>query len=195
MNFLAHIYLSGSNQELTVGNFIGDFVKGSQFDHYPKDIQLGIQLHRSIDQYTDTHPVVFKSKERLRPDFRHYSPVIVDVFYDHFLARDWKNFARKELKQFTQDFYNMIHQFSDLLPESVKHMLKYMKQDNWLYNYRLIEGMHRALSGMAQRTTFDSKMDQAVVSLEEHYEAFGEEFHEFFPDLQRHCQKFIEERT
>ncbi len=191
MNFLAHIYLSDSNEELTMGNFIGDFVKGSQFDHFPEDIQRGIQLHRSIDQYTDTHPVVLKSKERLRPDFRHYSPVIIDVFYDHFLARDWLKFSQIDLEKFTQNFYLITEKYRDQFPDAARHMLTYMKRDNWLFNYRLVEGMQRALSGMARRTTFDSRMEHAVVALKTHYEEFGEEFHEFFPDLERHCQAFI----
>ncbi len=191
MNFLAHIYLSGSNEELTMGNFIGDFVKGSQFDHFPEDIQRGIHLHRSIDQYTDTHPVVLRSKERLRPDFRHYSPVITDVFYDHFLARDWMKFSKIDLEKFTKDFYTLTEKYRDMFPDPAKHMLTYMKRDNWLFNYRLVEGMQRALSGMARRTTFDSRMEHAVAALKKHYEEFGEEFHEFFPELEQHCREFI----
>jgi acyl carrier protein phosphodiesterase len=191
MNFLAHIFLSGNNLEIMVGNFIGDFVKGAQMDDYPDNIRSGIILHREIDHFTDTHPIVLKSKERLRPEFRHYSPVIVDVFYDHYLAKDWEQFSDITLEEYTHEFYNKIGQFKEVLPDSANHMLTYMKRDNWLYNYRLTEGIHRALSGMARRTPYNSKMEQAAKFLEQDYDAYATEFHNFFPELRRHSEHFL----
>ena len=191
MNFLAHIFLSGNDHEIMAGNFIGDFVKGAQMDEYPEQIKMGIKLHREIDQFTDSHPIVLKSKERLRPEFRHYSPVIVDVFYDHFLARDWDKFSTISLEQYTMEFYLTIDQFKKVIPNAANHMLSYMKRDNWLYNYRLTEGIHKALSGMARRTHYNSKMETAATFLKRDYEAFSEEFHDFFPELRRHTGLFI----
>jgi acyl carrier protein phosphodiesterase len=191
MNFLAHIFLSGNNLEIMVGNFIGDFVKGAQMDDYPDNIRSGIILHREIDHFTDTHPIVLKSKERLRPEFRHYSPVIVDVFYDHYLAKDWEQFSDITLEEYTHEFYNKIGQFKEVLPDSANHMLTYMKRDNWLYNYRLTEGIHRALSGMARRTPYNSKMEQAAKFLEQDYDAYATEFHNFFPELRIHSEHFL----
>src|SRR5277367_1527199 len=101
MNFLAHLYLSGDNPKIKTGNFIGDFVKGKNLaDRFEKDIAKGIVLHREIDWFTDRHPVVKQSKDRLREKYRHYSGVIVDVFYDHFLARNWINYSSKSLSDF-----------------------------------------------------------------------------------------------
>jgi acyl carrier protein phosphodiesterase len=191
MNFLAHIFLSGDNLQIMAGNFIGDFVKGAQMDEYPEQIRNGILLHREIDQFTDSHPIVLKSKERLRPTFRHYSPVIVDVYYDHYLARDWGLYSETTLHQYTLDFYQAIDQFKDVIPASAKHMLTYMKRDNWLYNYRLTEGIHRALSGMARRTPYDSKMEKAAQYLQQDYQAYATEFHDFFPELRAHCEHFL----
>ncbi len=191
MNFLAHVFLSGDHTEIMVGNFIGDFVKGAQMDQYPELMKVGIQLHRQIDHFTDTHLIVKKSKERLRPEFRHYSPVIVDVFYDHFLARDWEKFSHHPLEDYTKQCYETITDFRALLPPDANHMLTYMKRDNWLYNYRLKEGIHRALTGMAKRTPYDSKMELAVAHLEKEYVEFGDEFHDFFPELQQHCADFL----
>jgi acyl carrier protein phosphodiesterase len=191
MNFLAHVFLSGGQNEILVGNFIGDFVKGAQMDKYPEGIRTGIQLHRQIDHFTDTHDIVKKSKERLRPEFRHYSPVIVDVFYDHFLAKDWQKFSAAPLDTFTMQCYETVSDYRPMLPPDAAHMLTYMKRDNWLYNYRLKEGIHRALSGMAKRTPYNSKMEQAVQHLEKNYEEFANEFHAFFPDLQQHCADFL----
>ncbi|MEQ9467625.1 MAG: ACP phosphodiesterase [Ekhidna sp.] len=190
MNFLAHLYLSGDNEEVLVGNFIGDFVKGSQMDHYPDQIQKGIRMHRSIDHFTDTHEVVLKSKVRLREKFRHYAPVIVDVYYDHFLARDWSLFSDVPLLEYTEHFYTMMDRYYDIIPKGVIHMLSYMSRDNWLYNYQFIEGIDRALTGMSRRTKFVSKMEEASQALQDHYEKFEEEFHQFFPDLQAHVAKF-----
>ena len=102
MNFLAHIYLSQGHPKVTIGNFIGDFVKGTQIDRYDDEIRKGILLHRAIDHFTDTHEIVKKSKDRLRGNFRHYAPVIVDVFYDHILAREWKKYAQEDLNDFVR---------------------------------------------------------------------------------------------
>lgn len=191
MNFLAHIYLSRESDKITVGNFIGDFVKGNKINDFDSDIKKGIQFHRAIDRFTDTHPIVRESKIRLRPEFRHYSPVIVDIFYDHFLAKDWLKFSKIPLMKFTKDFYQMMETFKTAVPPGVNHMLRYMKRDNWLYHYHLIEGVHRTLAGMARRTTFESKMEDATKNLEENYEKYQDEFHRFFPHLQKHCAEFL----
>lgn len=190
MNFLAHLYLSGDNEEVLVGNFIGDFVKGSQMDQYPDQIQKGIRLHRSIDHYTDTHEVVLESKVRLREKFRHYAPVIVDVYYDHFLAKDWSMFSEIPLKEYTEQFYLLMDNYYEIIPKGVIHMLSFMSRDNWLYNYQFIEGIDRALTGMSRRTKFESKMEEASSALQDHYKDFEKEFHQFFPDLQSHVDNF-----
>lgn len=190
MNFLAHLLLSGNNERVMVGNFIGDFVKGAQIENFGEEIQKGIRLHRSIDEYTDTHPVVFTSKKRLRSKFRHYAPVIVDVFYDHFIARDWHIYAGEPLLEFTHRFYETMKKYSDKIPQAVNEMLKYMMANNWLYHYQYIEGIDKALTGMSKRTKFDSKMEDAARVLEAYYEEFEKEFKEFFPDLQQHVHNF-----
>ncbi len=191
MNFLAHIYLSGNNEELMVGNFIGDFVKGNQLDAYNNEIQQGIRLHRAIDHYTDTHDVVLQSKIKLREKYRHYAPVIVDVYYDHFLAKNWTKFSAVPLEEFTSQFYDTISNYYDVIPKGAIHMLSYMSKDNWLYNYQFIEGMDKALTGMSRRTKFDSKMEEASKSLQEHYDELSKEFFTFFPDLQNHVKQFL----
>lgn len=173
-----------------VGNFIGDFVKGSQLDNYDEKIQQGIRLHRSIDEFTDNHPVVFESKKRLREKFRHYAPVIVDVFYDHFIAKNWSQFSKTPLLEFTNRFYETMNRYSSQIPKAVTSMLVYMSSGNWLYNYQFIEGIDKALTGMSRRTKFDSKMELAAQYLENHYDSFESEFNEFFPDLQQHVNNF-----
>jgi acyl carrier protein phosphodiesterase len=183
MNFLAHIYLSGDDPLITLGNFIGDFVKGNQANVYPEKVRNGISLHRAIDKFTDTHDVVLRSKIRLRPDYRHYAPVIVDVYYDHFLSKYWKEYHDTPLSEYTDQFYEMIKDHQDLLPERASHMFNYMRNDNWLLGYSQIIGIEQALGGMSRRTKFDSGMERAGENLRADYESFKSEFEEFFPDL------------
>ncbi|MTI41634.1 ACP phosphodiesterase [Fulvivirga lutimaris] len=191
MNFLAHIYLSGSNEPLMVGNFIGDFVKGNQLNDFESEITRGVNLHRAIDEYTDQHAVVSKSKDKLREKYRHYSGVIVDIYYDHFLAKNWSDYHKTDLLTFTSQFYTSINSYNNILPKGAKYMLPYMMENNWLYNYSKVEGINRALGGMSRRTKFDSKMDEAVVDLRAHYDEFEEEFKDFFVDLQSFVAQWL----
>jgi acyl carrier protein phosphodiesterase len=193
MNFLAHAHLSGSDEKILLGNFIGDFVKGRQaLQKFPPGIIRGVELHRSIDEFTDKHPVVLESKKRLRSKYRHYAGVIVDVFYDHFLAANWTSFHPKPLADFASETYKIVEMYHDVLPEGVKYMMPYMISGNWLVSYAKIEGIHRALSGMARRTSYPSGMEHAVDDLRKDYDLFLAEFKEFFPLLKAHAGAFIE---
>jgi acyl carrier protein phosphodiesterase len=192
MNFLAHLYLSGNRTKIMVGNFIGDFVKGRNLhDRYEPEIVAGIEMHRAIDLFTDSHSTVTQSKNRLRPKYRHYSGVIVDVFYDHFLARNWDTYHKELLPDFARRTYTLIQEHAAILPEDVKHMLPYMIQGNWLVNYARVEGIHRALSGMASRTPYESKMNEATADLEASYEEFKKEFEIFFPQLKEWAKQWL----
>jgi acyl carrier protein phosphodiesterase len=196
MNFLAHVYLSGDNAKIRVGNFIGDFVKGRNLAaQYETEIATGIELHRAIDAFTDSHPVVTTSKNRLRPKYRHYAGVIVDIFYDHFLARQWDRYHTVFLPEYAEHFYQTLEKFEAILPREVKFMMPYLTKGNWLVNYARIEGIHRALTGMARRTTYVSQMEEASVDLQNHYEAFQLEFEQFFPELVTYSQTWLQKRV
>ncbi len=183
MNYLAHIFLSGDNNLLKLGNFLGDFVRSKDQKKYSTEIQKGIKLHQYIDHYTDTHATVKKSKIRLRPLFGHYAPVIVDVYYDHFLALNWSQFSRIRLKDFINHFYDLTDKNKSLFPKKARHILYYMKRDNWLYEYRTLEGIDKALTGMSRRTKFVSKMESAAFELKENFNQYQEDFNSFFPEL------------
>jgi len=191
MNFLAHLYVSGDSPEIMVGNFIGDFVKGSDFSRFEPGIATGIELHRAIDEYTDHHRMVKQSKGRLRPKFRHYSGVIVDIFYDHFLAVNWRMYHGRPLKEFAGYVYGLVESRRNVLPDKVKYMLPYMTSGNWLVNYGTLDGIHRSLSGLARRTTYKSKMDEAVIELKRYYDEFKSEFSSFLPDLKKYSEDWI----
>jgi acyl carrier protein phosphodiesterase len=194
MNFLAHAHLSGADEKILVGNFIGDFIKGRQaLNQFEPRIIRGVELHRAIDEFTDNHPVVDESKKRLRPKYRHYAAVIVDMFYDHYLATHWAQFHTEKLETFAANTYSIIQSFSSILPSTFKQMLPYMIRGNWLISYREISGVHRALSGMAQRSPYNSRMEQASDDLRNHYDAFRLEFEQFFPQLKAFAEEWLRE--
>lgn len=183
MNFLAHIYLSFDDDDITIGNFIADGIRANNYTHLPKRIQKGIILHRAIDTFTDAHPITRKSSKRLHKNYSHYSRVIVDIFYDHFLAKNWKNYSKVPLNIFVNEFYDLLEERYEILPEGIKRMMPYMITDNWILNYAKLDGIARVLNGMNRRTKNISKMNFAINELEEYYPEFESEFTAFFEEL------------
>ena len=189
MNFLAHIYLSGDNDLVKIGNFAADGIHGKKYLAYPPDMQKGILLHRSIDSFTDMHPIFRQSTKRLHTNYSHYSGVIVDMFYDHFLAKYWKNYSEIPLKTYIADFYKLLQDHYDILPPRTQKMLPFMIRHNWLLSYASIDGLAVILGQMNQRTKNKSNMHLAVAELEEYYEEFKNEFTSFFKEIIIHSQE------
>lgn len=183
MNYLAHIYLSGDNDLVTIGNFMADSIKGNRYKKYPRDIQIGIMLHRNIDTFTDAHDTVRKSTKRLHKKYGHYSGVIVDILYDHFLAKNWDKYCDTPLHIYVEHFYNSLNDNFEILPPRIQKMIPYMIADNWLVSYANIDGISRVLNGMNRRTKFRSGMDKAINDLEKFYTEFEDEFTMFFDEL------------
>ncbi len=193
MNYLAHIYLSGDDERIKIGNFIADGIKGNKYKSYPKNIQLGILLHRKIDWFSDNDDIVKRSKRRLDKRYGHYKGVIIDIFYDHYLAKNWKNYSDVPLKEYTHEFYTILQDNIELLPERIKYLMKYMINDDWLSNYANLNGIERVLIGMNRRTKEVSKMDLAIHDLEAKYEEFEEDFELFFNRLSNFSDKTLKE--
>ena len=183
MNFLAHIYLSSDNELLTIGNFAGDGVRGKDYTRFPVAMQAGIQLHREIDTFTDAHPIVRRSTKRLHKNYSHYSGVIVDIFYDHFLAKNWQDYSDVPFADYIDDFYKSLNRHIDILPERFQNFTPMMIEDNWLLSYATIDGIQLVLNGMNKRTKGRSKMNEATKELQDYYEAFEEDFTLFFKEL------------
>ena len=193
MNYLAHIYLSRDHELISIGNFMADSIKGNKYKTYPTDLQKGILLHRQIDSFTDAHEIVRKSKRRLNDRYGLYRGVVIDIFYDHFLAKNWKNYSDIPLDIYTQNFYEDLTRHFEVLPEKVKYMSKYLIRDNWLLSYAKLEGIQKVLEGMNRRTKDLGKMDLAIIDLEEHYVDFEKDFQEFFDELMLFTdQKLVE---
>ena len=193
MNFLAHIYLSGDNDLRKVGNFMADSIKGKKYLKYPPEVRNGIILHRAIDYYTDTHEIFRQSTQRLFPRYGHYSGIIVDIFYDHFLAANWPDYSEIPLNEYTQEFYKLLDIHYDLLPSKVKSFLPFLIEDNWLLSYAKIQGIQQVLQGMNRRTGRKSGMNHATEELREYYNEFEIEFRAFFEDLRKFSKEKIED--
>ncbi len=184
MNFLAHIYLSNNDNNLVLGNFIADMVKGKQIESFSPEIIRGIQLHRKIDHFTDSHEIFLKSKKRLSAKYRHYSGVLVDMFYDHFLAKNWSDYSDEDINDFVKNAYDVLLKNYIILPPRAKKILPFMIASNWLVNYADLGSLQKRLAGLAKRTSFESGMENAVFDLRENYDLFLQEFKSFFPLLE-----------
>lgn len=183
MNYLAHLYLSFGHKEIMVGNYIADAVKGRQIEKFSDNIQKGIRLHRNIDTFTDTHPIVENSKARIRERYRKYAGVVIDMYYDHFLAAGWDAYSSDDLNSFTRQSYKELLKYWTIMPARMKRILPIMAAGNWLASYAEISNIGMALKGMSRRTTFDSGMENAGEELRIHYHDLKKDFSAFFPEL------------
>ena len=191
MNYLAHILLSGNNPEVMIGNFIADSIKGSKYNSYPPEIQKGILLHPHIDTATDAHPAFRTSTKRLHKNYGHYSGIIVDIFYDHFLAKNWADYSDLPLADYIQTFYKLLRDNFEILPENIQKMVPVMMEGNWLLIYAELEGIDRVLAGMNRRTKNRSGMDKAGQELKEFYPLFEADFKLVMKDLQTLSGNFL----
>ena len=197
MNFLAHLFLSGTPgaptyADVLVGNFIADSVPGRQLDNYPPGVQAGIRLHRAIDAFTDQHPVVRGSTLRLRAaGYGKYAGVISDMFLDHFLARHFGEFTPEILPDFAQRVYFLLQARQGEMPPRVQQMLLYMTQHNWLLGYAETEGIRRALGGLSRRASPGSGMETAATELIANYTDYEADFRAFFPQLRQHVAALL----
>ena len=185
MNFLAHIHLSGENELIKIGNFMADGVRGKQYENFPIDIQKGILLHRAIDTFTDAHPIFRQSTKKLHSRYHHYAGVIVDMYYDHFLAKNWKSYSTETLEKYTAQFYQSLLNNPTILTTKTQNLLPYMMEYNWLVNYQSINGLERILSQMDHRTKNQSLMRFATEELVAHYDEFEAEFSLFYNEVQQ----------
>lgn len=183
MNYLAHFFLSNNDENLIIGNYIADDVKGKAYLDYSPEIQQGILLHRKIDDFTDNHSIVNNSKELIRHHQNKYTPVVMDVFYDYFLANNWSIYSEKELLEFTNKIYKTLFKNINVLPSKSKMRLPFMAKSNWLYNYKNISGIEKSLTGLSKRTKYSNNMNNAHHILREKENELNTDFNSFFPEL------------
>lgn len=193
MNFLAHIYLSGEDDFVKIGNFMADSIRGSRYLDYSPEIQKGVLLHRHIDSFTDAHSIYRRSKHRLHEKYGHYSGVIMDIAYDHFLAKNWSKYSNEKLEDYAADFYQLMQDNYEILTERTKGMLPYMIGRNWLVSYASLEGLEMILFQMDHRTKNRVHMQEAVIEIKAFYSEFEAEFFQFFEELKLSCQQKLKE--
>jgi len=181
MNFLAHTYLSGCNEEIIVGNFMGDYVKGKNYNKFPELVRKGILIHRDIDTYTDMHPITRRSKLRISSRYHKYAGIIIDIFYDHFLASMWDDFSNLPLQDFVSRTYDLLKRNYKVLPDAIKRWFPTFLENNWMMAYQSVDGIELVLGRMAANTSLPDHAGYAVKVLSERYDSFKSDFLEFFP--------------
>ena len=192
MNFLAHLKLSGDHESIMLGNFIADHIRGNKIHHLPQEVIDGIMLHRKIDYYTDHHPEFMKTRARLHKKYHKYAGVIADIFYDHFLAKNWSEYSEFHLSSFTSYSYGILLRNYSLLPSQTKKILPFFIMQNWLASYAKMEGLRRSFQYMARKANFKSNMEYVVDDLIDDYELYEAEFKTFFPDIAAYCQNELD---
>lgn len=190
MNFLAHTYLSGANDEIIVGNFMGDYIKGKNYVHLPENIKKGILIHRDIDFYTDTHPITRESRLRLSEKYHKYAGIIVDILYDHFLASTWEKYCHISLPDYVNNTYLILKRNYEILPIGIKVWFPTFLENNWLVTYQTIDGIERVLNRMSENTSLPDHTNYAIEVLRAEYDEFAREFETFFVQI----IAFIEEK-
>ncbi len=183
MNYLAHLYLSGETEKIIVGNFIGDYVKGRKYRDYPEEISQGILLHRQIDCFTDNHPLTKEAKILFRAEFGLYSGIIVDFFYDHFLAKNWNNYSPHTLRHFAKGIHAILLSNFRHLPTRVQGFLPFLIQNKRLESYASVDGIVQSLKIMGNYSSVPQKSVEAKLILQENYEFLERNFKAFMEDM------------
>lgn len=190
MNFLAHLYLCDRTDEALLGSLYGDFMKGYRVTDFVPEIQQGIRLHQYIDTFTDDHVVFRRSKRRIHPDRRRYAGVLIDIFYDHFLALHWSDYSSQSLEAFTQEVYRVLERHYEILPGRLKQIAPHLVRDNWLMAYANELGLHQTFQRLAQRIQRQNQVSHSLDDLRTHRMMLYQDFCSFFPELQAAVAKF-----
>lgn len=189
MNYLAHSYLSYQKPDLIIGNFIADSIRGNQFEGLTDSIIEGIRLHRKIDTFTDSHPIYLTSKHRFSKDFDKYSGVLMDIIYDHYLAKNFEQYSTLSLQTHANEVYDILKNNHDFLPENAKRFYGYMIERNILFHYSSLNGIETVLTHLSGRIRNRYELQLAIPILEANYQEIEEEFTIFFRDLEAFCQE------
>ena len=195
MNFLAHFFLAAKIDDSFIGHMLGDFVKGRAIDSYSHEIRAAILLHRKVDAFTDAHPVTRISRQRISLGRRRFAGVLIDVCYDHFLARHWRLFSDQALKDFTQRVYSELLACPAHLPERLRRILVPMASGDWLAAYQHLESVGKALDRIAGRLTRGAAFLGGIDEIRSNYYGLERDFLLFFPQLVDFTTTYHEQRS
>jgi len=188
LNFLGHLFLSGNDPLVITGNFMADAVKGRDLSRFDPRLQEGIRLHRRIDSFTDRSRPMHPGREALRVHAGRYAPVVMDLFFDHLLARDWSRWHGEPLPFFAARMYDLLQVHEHLMPDRTRQMLPFMVSGDWLNSYASLEGLGRALGGLSRRVAAGADMAGAEQVLAAHTAEFSDEFERFLPSIMDHLR-------
>jgi len=187
MNYLAHLYLSEDSEESIIGSIIADFVKGPLVDQYNPTILKAIQIHRKIDAFTDTHEMVLKSRKLFSSNRRRFAGIIIDVAFDHFLAKNWSSYSNLELDEFINKSYAIIKRYRKLLPGDLMFAVPKMIGEDWLGSYRYLDAIGVTLDKISKRIEMkfsrENNLSGAIDEVKSNYEKLETNFNVFFPGL------------
>lgn len=188
MNYLAHLYLSQDNGLSMAGNLMADFLKHVELSALPPAVLNGIENHRATDKFTDHHPVVLGLKEDFHPDFRRFVPIMLDVTFDHMLAKSWNDYHDLELTEFTRHAYAKLAEAEAHMPEVMRKRLQGMARRDWLGRYIETDTVEKTLQAISDRIRFENALDQSFSEVMRQYELIERSFKVFFPELVAHIQ-------
>jgi acyl carrier protein phosphodiesterase len=191
VNFLAHLYLAGEDEDHIVGQVLADFLERGWRDRVSAGVLRGVRLHQKADLFTDRHDVFRRSRDRLPLELRRYAGIVVDIFYDHVLARNWDQFHSTPLEEFAQSRYRILEARTEEMTERLKAALPAMVTNDWLTSYRSADGVDRALRGVGRRLKRANPLPEAGAALRENREGFESDFFEFFPAAQSHIAQLM----
>jgi acyl carrier protein phosphodiesterase len=184
VNWLAHLRLSPSTPLVRLGNLAGDFVRGVDVRTLHPELQRGVALHRAIDRFVDDHAATRRARERLDPAVRRFGGVLVDVFFDHFLARDWDRLGGPTpLRAWLRDVHADLRAHLPLLPPDLQRVAPRFAADGWLEGYTTVDGIDRVLRLMARRIARPTPLGDGAAQLRANYGALGDDFAALWPEL------------
>ncbi|MFT6879516.1 MAG: acyl carrier protein phosphodiesterase [Psychromonas sp.] len=195
MNYLAHVFLSGQNDEILFGNLLEDFMHGrvehERNNHLSAGIKKGINLHRRIDSITDNHGLVKACKSVFQPKFGRYASIVTDVLFDHFLIKNWNVFSGEDFPTFRQRAYKALEGYHDLMPDRLHNLVKSMTTHDWLKAYEFDEGLERAFSGLNNKIKSGPDLIPSIAIMHENYTFINDHFLSFFSILNTYSINYI----
>ena len=199
MNFLAHILLSGENEGVMMGNYVGDFIKGrlsaEKTATWNPDYVVGLKLHRFIDSFTDTHPDVSDAKDVAAVTQGKLAGIVMDIYFDYFLAKNFDHYHKEPLFVYAHRIYSIIERNEHLIPETMVPMVRSMIRQDWLTTYATLDGIDTTFKRLSRRAGFLAPISTAVSDLQANEEFYYIKFLSFFPELRRQASQFIAENA
>jgi len=190
LNYLAHLYLAGDDPQAQVGQVLADFVAAREIDSFEPGIRAGIRAHQRIDVFTDSHAIVVAARRRMVAPYRRYGNILLDVFFDHFLAKNWDRYsAGVSLENFSQQRYRVLNEHRDTYPGRFQRVVTSMALGDWLVSYRQVNNIDRTLQGISRRLTRANPLADGVSVLRDQYDELDADFANFFPELERHVRE------